>query len=150
MNTTLHSVTIRRSLPASKKTVFAAFESAEKMRKWFSPSPDITLGIKEYDFKVGGTYCIEYLMQDGSGPVLRGKFLHIVPFERLTFTWYWDEEDPLANAKTTVNISFDEVENSTELTITHSDIPTEEIAKRHIPGWETTLDQLAAGSLLSS
>lgn len=140
----LHSTTVRRLIKADQARLFAAFSKAEAIEQWFSPSADITVEVLQFDFTVGGRYRFRYAMLDGSFPTLGGRFELIQPPAKLSFTWVWEEPDPHANIPTRVSVELHDKGNATEVVLTHSQIPTEEIADRHAAGWEATFDQLEA------
>ncbi|WP_299740739.1 SRPBCC domain-containing protein [uncultured Roseobacter sp.] len=142
MTAILHSTTVRRLIHAKRDWVFHAFTRAEALEQWFSPSPEITLDVLQFDFRAGGQYRFRYAMTDGSNPVLGGHFECIDPPSLLSFTWIWEEPDPHAGIPTRVRVEFREDESSTEVILTHSQIPAQDIADRHAAGWEATLDRL--------
>jgi uncharacterized protein YndB with AHSA1/START domain len=142
MSTLLHSTTVRRIIKADKAVLFAAFSKAEALKQWFSPSPDIAVEILNFDFWPGGQYRFRYAMKDGSRPILGGSFLKIEAPDRLSFTWVWEEPDLHAGIPTIVTVEFHGEGVRTNVVLTHSQIPTEEIARRHAAGWEATFDHL--------
>ncbi|WP_420414574.1 SRPBCC family protein [Roseibium sp.] len=142
MTAVLHSTTVRRIIKADPETVFEAFSKAEALQKWFSPHPEITLEVLEFQFWEGGTYRFRYSMRDGSTPVLGGRFERIKPHQKLAFTWTWEAPDPHADIPTIVSIEFLAREGTTEIVLTHAQIPSEAIADRHAAGWEATFDHL--------
>ncbi len=142
MSTLLHSTTVCRLIKADKTSLFAAFSKAEVLEQWFSPSPDIGVEILQFDFRAGGRYRFRYSMKDGSRPILGGSFVRIEAPDRLSFTWVWEEPDPHAGIPTIVTVEFHGGGVQTEIVLTHSQIPTEEIAQRHAAGWEATFDHL--------
>ncbi|MEP3277673.1 MAG: SRPBCC domain-containing protein [Stappiaceae bacterium] len=137
-----HSTTVRRMVTADRARIFGAFKTAAALEQWFSPAPDITLDVLQFEFAVGGRYRIRYAMPDGSHPTLGGTFDLIQPPEKLSFTWVWEAPDPHADIPTRVTIDLIEQNNATEVVLTHEQIPTREIAARHAAGWEATLDHL--------
>lgn len=142
MNAVLHTTTVRRLIKADQTRLFAAFSKAEMIEQWFSPSADITVEVLQFDFTVGGRYRFRYAMPDGSFPTLGGGFELIKSPAKLAFTWVWEEPDPHANIPTRVSVELHVKGSATEIVLTHSQIPTEEIADRHAVGWKATFDHL--------
>ncbi|MEM8742156.1 MAG: SRPBCC domain-containing protein [Pseudomonadota bacterium] len=142
MSDLLHATTVRRLIRATRPRVFAAFSRAEALEQWFSPSADIAVTVLAFEFAEGGTYRFRYAMPDGSHPTLGGAFTCIEEPARLAFTWVWEAPDPHAGIPTLVSVALHARGQATELVLTHSQIPSEEIAARHAAGWEATLDHL--------
>jgi uncharacterized protein YndB with AHSA1/START domain len=81
------------------------------------------------------------------GPVMRGEYLELVPYERIVFTFGWEPTDgapPLEPGSTRVEISLVAHEGDTILTVRHT-IPDDQ-AELHRSGWEHFLPFLAAAS----
>lgn len=143
-NRNTHQIIVRRHLKVSREKVFAAFSEADALLQWYSPSPDISVEILEFEFSVGGRYRFRYAMLDGSHPVLGGVYIAIKPSEDLIFTWMWEPPDTHADILTQVHIEFLDREGGTELVLTHKQLPSEEVGVRHAEGWERTFDRFEA------
>ena len=70
---------ITRRLNALPERVFAAFASSDLVAQWLSPSPDITLQVLAYDFRVHGGYRFAYLVSGGAAMHVHGTFREITP-----------------------------------------------------------------------
>jgi uncharacterized protein YndB with AHSA1/START domain len=136
----LHDFTLQlnRTYPVKRERVFSAWVKPEELEKWWGPQGYQTT-IEEMDVQVHGKY--KYNMQnlDGQKLVLTGHYLEIIPNEKLVFTWKW--ENGKAEFPTTkVTIDFLEKGDSTEVNVTHTDLPSEEEAKNHNHGWASSLE----------
>jgi uncharacterized protein YndB with AHSA1/START domain len=89
-----------------------------------------------FDPKPGGRYRIIMHVKEGENPIVGGEFLEISPYERLVFSWEWENVD-YAGIPTIVEVSFKEVDEGTELTLVHSQLPGQEAAERHTQGWKS-------------
>ena len=56
---------VRRCFTAAPETVFAAFAEPGLIALWLSPSPEITLTLLQFDFRVGGHYHFAYRLPAG-------------------------------------------------------------------------------------
>lgn len=137
-----HSAIIRRRINMPRSKVFDAFCTSEALVKWFSPSPSISIEILEFKFRDGGTFRICYYMPDGSKKGVRGTYDGIAPPDELSFTWVWDEPDPHAGLETHVKIQLLEKGDETEIILTHTKLPSEDVATHHGEGWKGILDGL--------
>jgi uncharacterized protein YndB with AHSA1/START domain len=139
MNST-HDFTLQlnHTYPVNKERVFNAWTKPEELEKWWGPEAFKTT-IDEMNVEVDGTYKFNMHSPDGGIHVLAGRYIEIVPNEKLVFTWKWvndDEEFP----STTVTIDFLDQGDSTEVVVTHTDLPSEEAAKNHNHGWTSSLE----------
>ena len=142
MMTSTHTATIRRQIKADRSRVFDAFTKPDALAKWFSPNPSISVEVLEFNFTAGGAYRICYHMPDGSKKGVGGTYDVIAPPNELSFTWIWEEPDPHAGLKTHVRVQFVEKGPLTEVILTHSKLPSEDVAAHHRQGWEGILDGL--------
>jgi uncharacterized protein YndB with AHSA1/START domain len=76
---------VSRTFPASRETVFAAWSSAEHVKRWFSPetysNPEA-----EVDFRPGGVFNVCMRSLEGEDFWSHGTFLEISPPERLVLS----------------------------------------------------------------
>ena len=92
------------------------------------------------DAVVGGSYRIVMHQPDGEVVEHVGKYLEIDPPHRLVFTW----ASPATQRKDSlVSIDFIESEGTTEISLTHEQLP-EYMAQAHVGGWTSALEKLAA------
>jgi len=137
--TTLHSLTIVRNINASRERVFAAWTDPTQLAQWFKPSPDFT-STASNDLRRGGDFKIQLSNKAGKAHNATGKYMEILPPERLVFTWSWVDDRSADGSLITVLLR-DLGNNSTELTFTHSMLPTAESAQKHTQGWTGCLNQ---------
>ena len=74
-------------------------------------------------------------------PVAVGKYIEIVPCERLSFTWRGDWHEDMGD--TLVTLEFKEVPGGTEVVLTHSRFTNQQMLEGHNKGWSESLDKLA-------
>ena len=133
------SVRIARTFNAPAERVFAAWTSAEVLRRWWHAEHEWETPIAEVDARVGGA--IQLLMgnpADGSEHGGRGTYTVIEPPRRLSFTWTWDR-DP--SATQLVELEFIDQGRRTTVVMTHTGVPTAE-TDEYRDGWEKSFDNL--------
>jgi uncharacterized protein YndB with AHSA1/START domain len=133
------SVRIARTFNAPAERVFAAWTSAEVLRRWWHAEHEWETPIAEVDARVGGA--IRLVMRnpaDGSEHGGRGTYTVIEPPRRLSFTWTWDR-DP--SATQLVELEFIDQGRRTTVVMTHTGVPTAE-TDEYRDGWEKSFDNL--------
>jgi uncharacterized protein YndB with AHSA1/START domain len=90
--------------------------------------------------KVGGRYRIQMHLSDGREIPVKGVFKVIDRPKALAFTWGWALG---GKADTLVSLAFRAKGKQTEITLTHSGLPTEDDRASHGQGWNSALNKLA-------
>jgi uncharacterized protein YndB with AHSA1/START domain len=135
------TLTVRRTFQAPRDKVFRAWTDAKALAVWFHPSDEYTTRVPELDLKVGGKYKLEMHHKGGNVNTVAGTYREIKPPEKIVFTWRW-ENDPTAH-ESLVTIEFLDLGPSTEILLTHVQLPNAEQRDKHAHGWNGCLEQLA-------
>ncbi len=136
--TATHSLTLTRILNAPRERVFAAWTDPALLAQWFMPAPGFTTTATN-DLRRGGSYSISMRNPNGTLHAATGKYMEIVPPERLVFTWS-SVQDPALATDTLVTVQLRDLGGKTELTLVHTQLPTAESAQRHEGGWTGCLN----------
>jgi uncharacterized protein YndB with AHSA1/START domain len=131
---------VRRTLAASRETVFRAWTDPAWFGQWFG-SPEGSTDPVELDVRVGGTYRIEMTSPQGAGSLV-GEYLEVERPERLVYTFCW-EGLPLHIPDTQVTVEFHDLGAETEIVLTHERQPSRSVRTFHVGGWEMSLTRLA-------
>lgn len=135
------SLTLARRLKASPAKVFAAWTDPQKIIQWFGPAEtkDDSVEVKEMDVRVGGAFRISFVAKDGEYHEVGGKYLEVLPNERLVFSWAW-HSTPERQSQVTIVLKPEG--DMTFLTLTHEKFFDEAARDGHKHGWTGTLDKL--------
>jgi uncharacterized protein YndB with AHSA1/START domain len=109
-------IAMTRVFDAPRRLVFEALTKPEHLLRWFAGPPGWTLATCEVDLRVGGAY--RYVWQKDSGTVMGmgGRFLEIVPPERIVATEKFDQSWYPGEAVVTQSLT--ETGGKTTLTLT--------------------------------
>lgn len=131
---------MKRTFAAPRQRVFRAWTEANELARWFAPSSDYTTVVPELDLRVGGKYRLEIHHKGGNVHRIAGAYREILPPEKLVFTWEW-EGDPSPESSV-VTVEFHDMGKSTEVILTHEQLPSVEERDKHAHGWTGCLEQL--------
>lgn len=133
---------VRRVLSATPARVFAAFADPALVARWLRPSPDVTLTVVGFDFRVGGAYRFAYDVPDGKRMIVGGIFRELERPSKLVFSWLIEPPDEHAGIDSEVTVTLVPQADATELTIRHAKFGRADANKRHAEGWTGALDLL--------
>jgi len=137
------SLTVSRTLKASRDAVFRAWTNPTALKQWLLPAPDFRLPVAEVDLRVGGSYRFEMVAPDGEQFIGFGTYQEIEPPAKLVFTWNW-ETSTVEPDETLITVELRDVGGATELLLTHSRLSSQLSQERHGHGWAGCLDSLQA------
>jgi uncharacterized protein YndB with AHSA1/START domain len=136
-----NTVRLHRVLRASPEKVYRAFLDPDAMAKWLPPN-GFTGKVHHMDAKVGGTYKMSFTnFSTGSVHSFGGKYLELVPNERIRYTDQFD--DPNLPGQMQATITLKKVSVGTELNIVQEGIPDAIPVEACYLGWQESLMLLA-------
>jgi uncharacterized protein YndB with AHSA1/START domain len=136
-----NTIRLHRVLKAKPDRLYRAFTDADAMAKWLPPY-GFTAKTHHLEAKIGGSYKMSFTnFTTGKSQLFGGKFIELVPNERLVYTDRFDDPNLPGEMKTTVTIK--KVSVGTELNITQEGIPDMIPAEACYLGWQESLLQLA-------
>lgn len=122
-------------IDARPETVFPFLTDPAKHLTWMGSEVDL-------DPRPGGTYRV---LVGGEHPGA-GRFVEVIPNERVAFTFGWDVPDhPIPAGSTTVTISLIPEGDKTRVQLVHSGLPADAV-NDHTAGWTHFLGRLAVAA----
>jgi uncharacterized protein YndB with AHSA1/START domain len=119
-------------IDASPATIYPFLVETDQHLKWIGTEATL-------DAVVGGDYRV---MVQGVHPGV-GKFLELVPNERVVFTFGWDEPDhPIPAGSGEIEITLSPEGSKTLVRLVHRGLPEDAISD-HTSGWNHYLSRLA-------
>lgn len=135
------TVKLHRVLRASPERVYRAYLDADAMAKWLPPH-GFTGKVHQLDARVGGGYRMSFTnFSTGHSHSFGGKYLELVPNERIRHTDSFD--DPNLPGEMLTTISIRQVSCGSELSIVQEGIPEAIPAEDCYLGWQESLTLLA-------
>lgn len=129
------SLTLTEHIAASREIVFRYFTDPERYARWMGTSAELEPG-------PGGTYRV--VITDEI--VASGEFVEVVEPERLVFTFGWENPHGVAPGGSTVEVTLEEVDGGTRVTLKHTGLPDAEAVAQHAHGWDLYLGRLAVAA----
>jgi uncharacterized protein YndB with AHSA1/START domain len=119
-------------IDATPDTIWPYLTEADKHLEWEGTHAEV-------DPRPGGVYRVLVAGEYQSA----GKFVEVVPQERLVFTFGWEQEgNPITPGSTTVEITLHPEGSKTRLRLVHRGLPDDAV-EIHTQGWTHYLDRLA-------
>lgn len=142
-----------RVIRASPSTLYRAYMDPKALASWLPPK-GMRCHIHEFDPREGGTYrmALIYEQTDHSTPgktsehadLVQGKFVELVPDERIVQRVEFESEDPAFAGAMTMTWKLAAVPGGTEVTIFCENVPEGIRQEDHDVGLRATLENLAA------
>ena len=136
-----NSVRLHRVLRAPPERVYRAFLNADSMAKWLPPN-GFTGKVYEMDARVGGSWRMSFTaFATGHSHAFGGKYLELVPHERISYTSVFDDPNLPGEMRTTIVLAA--VSCGTEMTAVQEGIPAVIPTEMCYLGWQQSLVLLA-------
>ena len=136
-----HTIRLHRVLRTTPERVYRAFLSADAMAKWLPPN-GFTCKVDQMDAKVGGGYKMSFTnFSTGKSHSFGGKYLELVPNERLVYTDKFDDPGLPGEMRTTITLK--KVSTGTDLSVAQEGVPEAIPPEACYLGWQDSLTQFA-------
>jgi uncharacterized protein YndB with AHSA1/START domain len=136
---------LSRVFHAPRETVFAAWISAEHIKRWFCPET-FTVPEARVEPRVGGPFEVCMRSSTGEDHWSRGTFVEMVPSTRLVFEGQVDDRTGKPLFRVSTEVDFADVPGATRLDIvqryTLLDPSSGWMVAGAPEGWRSTLDKL--------
>ena len=136
-----NTIRLHRVLRATPERVYRAFTNPGALAKWLPPY-GFTCNVEHHDARVGGTYKMSFTnFTSGNSHSFGGKYLELVPNQRVRYTDAFDNPNLPGEMRTTIELK--KVSVGTELNVTQEGVPDAIPADACYLGWQESLAQLA-------
>jgi uncharacterized protein YndB with AHSA1/START domain len=135
-----NTVRLHRVIRTDPDRIYRAFLDADAMAKWLPPH-GFTGKVHHLDAKVGGSFRMSFThFATGHSHAFGGKYLELLPGERLRYTSVFDDPNLPGEMQTTVNLK--KVSCGTDLDVVQEGIPDVIPAEACYLGWQESLGLL--------
>jgi len=132
-----NTVRLHRVLSTTPDRLYRAFTDPHAMAKWLPPN-GFTGAVHEMDARVGGSWRMSFTnFSTGNGHSFGGRYLELVPGERLRYTSKFD--DPNLPGEMTTTVTLKKVAVGTEMHVVQEGIPDVIPAEACYLGWQESL-----------
>ncbi len=132
-----NTIRLHRVLRATPEKIYRAFLDPDAMVKWLPPN-GFTAKLHEMDARVGGGHKMSFTnFSTGHSHSFGGKYLELVPNERIRYTDKFDNANLPGEMQVTVTLKA--VSCGTELNVTQEGVPDVIPAEACYLGWQESL-----------
>jgi uncharacterized protein YndB with AHSA1/START domain len=145
---------ITRIFDAPVEKVWRAWTDPEMVTQWWGPE-HFTAPVARVDFRLGGKYLFAMRDPDGNDYWSTGRYVEIVPLERIVYTDSFADADgniipptqygmsPAFPEELVMTLSFEDLGGRTRMTMTSSGMPRDDDFEMARSGMSTMMDKLA-------
>lgn len=135
------TVRLHRVLTASPERIYRAFTDPDALAKWLPPHGFFGK-VHAMDARVGGSWRMSFTnLNSGNGHSFGGRYLELVPGERLRYTSVFEDASLPGEMQTSVVLK--KVFCGTEISIVQEGIPAAIPVEACYLGWQQSLQLLA-------
>jgi len=137
-----NTIHLHRVLRSTPDRVYRAFLDADAMAKWLPPN-GFTGKVHHLEAKVGGTHKMSFTnFTTGQSHSFGGKYLELVPNERIRYTDKFDDANLPGEMQVTITLK--KVAVGTELNVVQEGVPEVIPVEACYLGWQDSLRNLAS------
>jgi uncharacterized protein YndB with AHSA1/START domain len=137
-----HELLILRTFAARRDLVFKAWTDPECLMRWAGPKGFTAKG-DLLDVRPGGRHRACLIAPNGEEHWVSGKYIEVVPPQRLVFTHSWERTDGEHSPETVVTIDLVEKDGGTEMRFHQAFFASAASRDGHEGGWAESFDRLA-------
>jgi uncharacterized protein YndB with AHSA1/START domain len=135
-----NTVRLHRVIRATPERIYRAFLDADAMAKWLPPN-GFTGKVHHMDAKVGGTWKMSFTnFTTGHSHAFGGKYLELLPNERIRYTSRFDDPNLPGEMQTAVSLA--QTSCGIEMNVVQENIPGVIPVEACYLGWQESLTLL--------
>lgn len=136
-------VSASKDFAVAADVLYQAWTDPEQLKQWWKPMAKQLLEVRN-ELKEGGEIEYKFQSEGREDLVIRGKYLEVVPTEKLVYTWKWQVADEaLHDSEYKLTVQFLPAQRGSRIQISQEDNTSSEAIKPHQHGWDEALDHLS-------
>jgi len=139
----LREIMLTRDIAAPRALLFLLWTEPEHLMRWWGPQTTTASSVS-VDLREGGAWRHCILTAEGREYWSHGRYLEIVPSERLVFTFAWENQEGKPEHPMQVTVEFHALGDKTRLVFRKVQLPDDTELKLQTGGWEQALDKYVA------
>ena len=139
----LREIMLTREIAAPRTLLFRLWTEPEHLMRWWGPQTTTASSVS-VDLREGGAWRHCILTAEGKEYWSHGRYLELVPPERLVFTFAWEGQDGKPGHQMQVTVELHELGEKTRLVFRKVELPDDTELKLQTGGWEQALDKYVA------
>jgi uncharacterized protein YndB with AHSA1/START domain len=136
-------IVLTRDIAAPRGLLFRLWTEPQHLMRWWGPQTTTASSVS-VDLREGGAWRHCILTAEGREYWSHGRYLEIVPPERLVFTFAWENREGKPEHPMQVTVEFHELGEKTRLAFRKVQLPDDTELKLQTGGWEQALDKYVA------
>ena len=150
--TETYNTRVSLRIESPREAVYAALIDPDAVAAWLHP-PGMTCKVHEFDAREGGRFRMSLTYEDpeyseagksgGATDSFAGRFLHLVPNERVVQAIEFESPDGAYGGEMRITVTLAEAGSGTDVTWLHENVPGDIPADQNEQGTRETLDNLA-------
>ncbi|MGV1759175.1 SRPBCC family protein [Rhizobium sp. A22-96] len=136
-------IVLTRDIAAPRALLFRLWTEPEHLMCWWGPQTTTASSVS-VDLREGGAWRHCILTAEGREYWSHGRYLEIIPPERLVFTFAWENREGKPEHPMQVTVEFRELGEKTRLMFRKAQLPDDTELKLQTGGWEQALDKYVA------
>ncbi|MGY5777919.1 SRPBCC family protein [Rhizobium sp. LEGMi135b] len=137
------AIVLTRDIAAPRALLFRLWTEPEHLMRWWGPQTTTASSVS-IDLREGGAWRHCILTTEGREYWSHGRYLEIVPSERLVFTFAWENQEGKPEHPMQATVEFHELGEKTRLVFRKVQLPDDTELKLQTGGWEQALDKYVA------
>lgn len=134
-------LSITRTFDAPLSLVWGIWADRAHVARWWAPKTFEVTGHIDWDFEVGGAYRIGITSVKNGLTYMGGRFVEIVPNQRIVFTFAWEATGDSIGQETLITVTFAEQNGRTTQTFHQTPFFNADSRDNHIGGWNEVFDR---------
>lgn len=135
-------LTVSRLIDAPPALVFLAWTRPEHAAQWWGPQGFTAVSCR-LDARPGGSYRVAMRAPEGTIHTKRGTYHDVVPPERLSFSYAWEDAQGLPGHEMFVTVTFQPRDGKTLLTLRQTGFESATACDSHQSGWTSCVERFA-------